>query len=69
MWGGTALRTRQKGDPLSAIQSPVVRDDVEPVNHETRDRTITGFVTGIPVLALGLVAWQLWDTALHWPTC
>ncbi len=66
MWGGTALRTRQKGDPLSAIQSPVVRDDVEPVNHETRDRTITGFVTGIPVLALGLVAWQLWDKALHW---
>ena len=51
---------------MSAIQSPVLRDDVEPVNHETRDRTITGFVTGIPVLALGLVAWQLWDKALHW---
>jgi stearoyl-CoA desaturase (Delta-9 desaturase) len=50
---------------LSAVQSPS-RDDVEPVAHETRDRAITGFVTAAPVLALGLVAWQLWDKALNW---
>jgi stearoyl-CoA desaturase (Delta-9 desaturase) len=42
------------------------RDDVEPVTDETRDRIITGLVTVVPVLALGLVAWQLWAVALGW---
>jgi stearoyl-CoA desaturase (delta-9 desaturase) len=40
--------------------------DVEPVAHETRDRIITGLVTLVPVMALGLVAWQLWAVALGW---
>jgi len=44
----------------------LTRDDVEPVAHEARDRFITALVTGVPVLALGLVAWQLWEKALHW---
>jgi stearoyl-CoA desaturase (delta-9 desaturase) len=39
-------------------------EDVQPVAHETRDRIITGAVTIVPVLALGLVAWQLWAVAL-----
>lgn len=34
--------------------------------NETRDRIITGLVTAIPFLALGVVAWQLWNWALHW---
>jgi stearoyl-CoA desaturase (delta-9 desaturase) len=42
------------------------RDDVEPIVHETRDRLITGLVTALPILALGFVAWQLWDEALRW---
>jgi len=42
------------------------RDDVEPVLHETRDRIITGTVTVVPVLALGLVAWQVWGDFLRW---
>ncbi len=41
-------------------------DDVEPVLHETRDRIITGTVTVVPVLALGLVAWQVWGDFLRW---
>jgi len=41
-------------------------DDVEPVAHESLNRFITGLVTVVPVLALGLVAWQLWDVALGW---
>jgi stearoyl-CoA desaturase (Delta-9 desaturase) len=41
-------------------------DDVQPAVHETRDRIITGLVTGVPVLGLALVAWQVWDRALHW---
>jgi stearoyl-CoA desaturase (delta-9 desaturase) len=34
--------------------------------HETRDRIITGLVTVLPILALVLVGWQLWNEALHW---
>jgi stearoyl-CoA desaturase (delta-9 desaturase) len=41
-------------------------DDIEPVLHETRDRIITGTVTVVPFLALGIVAWQLWNSLLHW---
>jgi stearoyl-CoA desaturase (delta-9 desaturase) len=40
--------------------------DVEPVEHETRDRIITGTVTVVPILALGIVAWQAWQSLLHW---
>ncbi|HEY7631092.1 MAG TPA: acyl-CoA desaturase [Thermoleophilaceae bacterium] len=43
-----------------------VADDVEPVVHESRDRIITAVVTVAPILALGFVAWQLWEQALHW---
>jgi stearoyl-CoA desaturase (delta-9 desaturase) len=39
--------------------------DVEPVENELIVRTITGLVTVVPVLALALVAWQLWDVALR----
>jgi stearoyl-CoA desaturase (delta-9 desaturase) len=41
-------------------------DDIEPVLHETRDRIITGTVTVVPFLTLGIVAWQLWNSLLHW---
>jgi stearoyl-CoA desaturase (delta-9 desaturase) len=41
-------------------------DDVEPVAHETRDRIITGTVTVLPFLALGVVGWQVWAAWLHW---
>jgi stearoyl-CoA desaturase (delta-9 desaturase) len=40
--------------------------DVQPVANETRDRIITGLVTLVPFVALGLAAWQVWDQALHW---
>src|SRR3954453_2934916 len=40
-------------------------EDVQPVAHETLDRTITGLITVIPVLALGLVAWQAWNGFLN----
>jgi stearoyl-CoA desaturase (Delta-9 desaturase) len=43
-----------------------VGDDVEPVQHETRDRIITGVVTAAPVLALGFVVWQVWGDFLRW---
>jgi stearoyl-CoA desaturase (delta-9 desaturase) len=39
--------------------------DVDPVQHETLHRTITGLVTGLPVLALGAAAWRAWDGLLR----
>ena len=46
--------------------SPAIRDDVQPVLHETRDRIATGTVTVIPFIALGIAAWQVWNELLHW---
>jgi stearoyl-CoA desaturase (Delta-9 desaturase) len=41
-------------------------DDIEPVAHETLDRFITGTVSVVPFLALGVVGWQVWASLLHW---
>jgi stearoyl-CoA desaturase (delta-9 desaturase) len=59
------VRACDGGIPPDAPGGPSC-DDVEPVRHETRDRVITGLVTVVPVLALGLVGWQLWAVALGW---
>ena len=48
------------------MEHAAVRDDVEPVANEARDRTITAIVTAAPIIGLGFVAWQLWERALHW---
>jgi stearoyl-CoA desaturase (Delta-9 desaturase) len=37
-----------------------IAPDVQPVAHETLDRTITGLVTVLPVFALGVAVWQAW---------
>jgi stearoyl-CoA desaturase (Delta-9 desaturase) len=39
---------------------------VQPIEHETRDRIITGLLTVIPFLMLGFVVWQLWGGWLRW---
>jgi stearoyl-CoA desaturase (delta-9 desaturase) len=41
-------------------------DDVQPVQNETRDRIITGIVTIVPFIAIGVVGWQVWNELLHW---
>ena len=51
---------------MAAQTAPLLPDDVEPTANETLDRTLTGLVTALPVLGLGLVAWQLWGSALGW---
>src|ERR1043165_2823136 len=43
-----------------------VRDDVQPVANENLDRFLTGTVTVLPILALGLVGWQVWSELLGW---
>ncbi|HET9184686.1 MAG TPA: fatty acid desaturase [Solirubrobacterales bacterium] len=40
--------------------------DIQPVENETRDRIITGLVTIVPFIAVGLAGWQVWGSALHW---
>ena len=51
---------------MDAVADTPGRDDVQPVANETLDRIATGAVTAIPVIALGLVGWQLWEDALYW---
>src|SRR6476620_5084479 len=55
--------------PSAAVPRPrpvPLADDVQPVAHETRDRIITGALTVIPFLLLGIVAWQLAGSWLRW---
>jgi stearoyl-CoA desaturase (Delta-9 desaturase) len=42
------------------------RDDVQPVANENLDRFLTGTVTVLPILALGVVGWQVWSELLGW---
>jgi stearoyl-CoA desaturase (delta-9 desaturase) len=49
--------------PIDAGPGP---DDIQPAVHETLDRIATGAVTLLPLLALGLVGWQVWAELLHW---
>ena len=39
---------------------------VQPVANETADRIITGTITVLPILLLGVAGWQVWNEALHW---
>ncbi|WP_354698428.1 hypothetical protein DSM112329_04106 [Paraconexibacter sp. AEG42_29] len=43
-----------------------LRDDVQPTANETLDRTLTGLITAIPVVALFVAGWQMWGGALKW---
>ena len=40
--------------------------DIQPTENETLDRFLTGTVTVLPFVGLGLACWQLWGNALHW---
>ena len=40
--------------------------DVQPVAHETLDRTITGIVTVVPFVLVGLAGWLAWNELLGW---
>lgn len=39
--------------------------DVQPSANEALDRALTGIVTVVPFVGLGLAGWQLWDGLLH----
>src|SRR3954470_13544252 len=49
---------------MAATANP--RDDVQPVANENLDRFLTGTITVLPILALGVVGWQVWSSLLGW---
>ena len=49
---------------MTATTAPTA-DDIQITEHETRDRVITGFVTGVPFVGLFVVGWQTWQGWLH----
>jgi stearoyl-CoA desaturase (delta-9 desaturase) len=69
--GATAHPTGSSAPAGPTMPAPTrprapLADAVQPVEHETRDRIITGLLTVVPFLLLGFVAWQLWGGWLHW---
>src|ERR671936_1022530 len=52
--------------PKQSAARRSLADAVQPAEHETRDRIITGALTVIPFLMLGFVVWQLAGSWLHW---
>ncbi|HEV3094319.1 MAG TPA: fatty acid desaturase [Solirubrobacteraceae bacterium] len=60
---------RPAPDPGAHSESPSADrpgpDDVQPVAFERLDRFLTGLITVGPIVALGVVGWQLWDGLLH----
>jgi len=41
-------------------------EDVQPVSNEGLDRFLTGLITALPIIALFVVAWQVWADLLFW---
>ena len=56
------MAIRDASPPVKAPPGPA---DIEPAHHETFHRTLTGLVTAVPVIALGVAAWQSWNGLLQ----
>ncbi len=48
------------------MDSAVSAQDIEPCANERLDRIVTGTVTLVPFLLLGVAAWQAWQSLLQW---
>jgi len=48
------------------MESAVNAQDIEPCANERLDRIVTGTVTVLPFLLLGVAAWQAWQSLLGW---
>jgi stearoyl-CoA desaturase (Delta-9 desaturase) len=60
----TADETRR--DATGGSAGLALGQDIERCANEPLDRFVTGFVTVVPLLALGVVVWQAWAEFLHW---
>jgi stearoyl-CoA desaturase (delta-9 desaturase) len=65
-WVSTSAPPPPVLDPELIPAVAPLGEDCQPTSNETLDRTLTGLITGIPIVALFVVAWQLWNSALHW---
>jgi stearoyl-CoA desaturase (delta-9 desaturase) len=52
-------------ETTSPAPTPSVADAIQPVEHETTDRIITGLLTFVPFALLFVAAWQTWNQALR----
>jgi stearoyl-CoA desaturase (Delta-9 desaturase) len=59
-------RTGVEGKRSTAAAREPAANAIQPVANETRDRIITGLITLVPFVLLGLAGWQVWNEALHW---
>ncbi len=50
----------------SPVDSAVSAQDVEPCANERLDRIVTGTVTVVPFLLLGVAVWHAWASLLQW---
>jgi len=48
------------------MASAVSAQDIEPCANERLDRIVTGTVTVVPFLLLGVAVWQAWQSLLGW---
>ncbi len=60
------VEAEQAGGSTELVQPLEHETLTQPSEHETADRIITGLVTAVPFLLLGVAAWQVWNEALHW---
>ncbi len=52
---------------MTATETPApTLDDVQPVENEALNRFLTGTITAVPIIALLVVAWQIWGDWLYW---
>src|SRR5262245_125670 len=59
---GKAVKAPEEG----SRRRPALADAIQPVAHQRLARAVTGLVTLVPFVLLGLAAWQAWDEALRW---
>jgi stearoyl-CoA desaturase (delta-9 desaturase) len=55
----------EAGTAPAAQRRPPLADDVQPVEHETRDRIILTIITLLPFVGLGVAVWQTWSGLLR----
>jgi stearoyl-CoA desaturase (delta-9 desaturase) len=59
------IQTTRTSSTAPAATGPTC-PEVQPVSHESLDRSITAIVCMAPFVAIGLAGWQLWDHLLRW---
>jgi len=66
MHAGSVPPIATEADTRPAARRPLSARDIEPCHNEPLDRFVTGTVTVLPVIGLGVVVWQAWASLLLW---